>query len=277
VVLIIVVALLRWISHLITFGMMSDTLDRAEAAARKSLQNRSGRPCLDAALLEGAIPPNAHGIRAGASGYVRHMDVHGLQDLAAKHDATLWCDVEPGDFVYSGQTIIYVEGTRPDDKLQQSLRAGITIGPERNYDQDPRFGLVVLSEIGSRALSPAVNDPGTAIDVLVRLVRVLEHWKPVEPDTASCERVRMRPLREEQMLDDAFHAIARDGAGNIEVQHRLHNALRALVIHQKSLFGEAAFHASSEAFDRCKALPMQQFDCDRVEKVRLTRAECSLT
>lgn len=274
VVLIIVVALLRWISHLITFGMMSDTLDRAEAAARASLQSRSGRPSLDAAPLEGAIPPNTHGIRAGTSGYVRHMDVHGLQDLATKHDVTLWCDVEPGDFVYSGQTILYVEGARPDSDLERALRAGVTIGPERNYDQDPRFGLVVLSEIGSRALSPAVNDPGTAIDVLVRLVRVLEHWTPVRPEAPMCPRVRMRPLGAEQMLDDAFHAIARDGAGNIEVQHRLHNALRALVIHHKDIFGAAALDASCEAFDRCKALPMQEFDCARVEKVRLTRAEC---
>ncbi len=61
------------------------------------------------------------------------------------------------------------------DHLEKATRA-FSIGTIRTFDQDPRFGLCVLTEIAERALSPAVNDPGTAIDILGRAVRVLSLW-----------------------------------------------------------------------------------------------------
>lgn len=56
------------------------------------------------------------------------------------------------------------------DEDAEAIAATFVIGDSRAFDQDPRFGLVALSEIASRALSPAVNDPGTAIDVTGTLV-----------------------------------------------------------------------------------------------------------
>jgi uncharacterized membrane protein len=46
----------------------------------------------------------------------------------------------------------------------------------RYFDEDPRFGLITLSEIASRALSPAVNDPGTAIQIISSYVRLFSLW-----------------------------------------------------------------------------------------------------
>ena len=60
-----------------------------------------------------------------------------------------------------------------DEDVHKAVAEAFTIGAERTFDQDPRFGLCVLAEIASRALSPAVNDPGTAIDVIGRAVRLL--------------------------------------------------------------------------------------------------------
>jgi|GEM_PF-2436099 len=51
------------------------------------------------------------------------------------------------------------------------------IGRDRLFDDDPRFGLVVLSEIAARALSPAVNDHGTVIDVIGTIVRLFAKWQ----------------------------------------------------------------------------------------------------
>merc|ERR1711969_401193 len=53
-----------------------------------------------------------------------------------------------------------------------------TFGPVRTFDQDARFGLTVLSEIASRALSPGLNDPGTAIEVTGRVERLLCEAQP---------------------------------------------------------------------------------------------------
>ena len=103
----------------------------------------------------------------------------------------------------------------------------------RSYDQDPRFGASVLTEIASRALSPAVNDPGTAIDVINRALRVLAVWdEPVEEDdddgAVLYPNVHVPPIRLEDLFDDLFTPIARDGAGIVEVGLRLQKALAIL-------------------------------------------------
>ena len=119
-----------------------------------------------------------------------------------------------------------------DDEAQGAFRSAFAIGDSRSYDQDPRFGLAVLSEIGSRALSPATNDPGTAIDVIGRQARLLtlwsEGWHKAEGHKAEYPRLRVPPLRYDDICDDAFHLIARDGAGQIDVLTRLVKALDAL-------------------------------------------------
>jgi uncharacterized membrane protein len=90
----------------------------------------------------------------------------------------------------------------------------------------------VLSEIASRALSPAVNDPGTAIDVTGTLVRLFVLWdacgKSSEVSAVKFDRVAVPELSMADMFDDAFTGIARDGAGNIEVIVRLLEAFEAL-------------------------------------------------
>jgi uncharacterized membrane protein len=106
------------------------------------------------------------------------------------------------------------------------------IGGSRVFDQDPRFGLLVLSEIASRALSPAVNDPGTAIGVTGTLVRLFVMWnecgKAGDVSTVQFDRVAVPELSVADMFDDAFTGIARDGAGNVEVVVRLLKALESL-------------------------------------------------
>jgi uncharacterized membrane protein len=98
--------------------------------------------------------------------------------------------------------------------------------------QDPRFGLSVLTEIASRALSPAVNDPGTAIDVIGRGVRIPSLWAtPMDAEgetELNCRRVFAPGLQVDDLFDDFFGPIARDGAALVEVGMRLQKALALL-------------------------------------------------
>ncbi|MFJ8072566.1 DUF2254 domain-containing protein [Streptomyces sp. NPDC096176] len=70
-----------------------------------------------------------------------------------------------GDFVVPGTPLIEVRGgvSAPDPR---QLQGYIALGPERTVDQDPAFALRILVDIAIRALSPAVNDPTTAVQVL---------------------------------------------------------------------------------------------------------------
>lgn len=99
--------------------------------------------------------------------------MHHLDSIAEDNQCTIYIERQPGNFVYSGQPIAWLCGELEEES---EVSAAFTIRTERSFDQDPRFGLVVLAEIASRALSPAVNDNGTAIDVLGRAIRALSLW-----------------------------------------------------------------------------------------------------
>lgn len=107
-----------------------------------------------------------------------------------------------------------------------------TIDDDRVLDEDPRFGLIILSEIGSRALSSAVNDPGTAIDIIESFIRFFSIRVNDEinekQDNLVADRVFVPEISLKDMFDDAFNPISRDGAGTIEVALWLQKAFRTL-------------------------------------------------
>ena len=135
------------------------------------------------------------------------------------------------------------------------VRRLAVLGDVRTYDQDPRFGLLVLSQIGSKALSPGVNDTGTAIDVLNRSARILSLYK----DETSADgppkfpRMYIRPLDPVDLILDALAGIARDGAADVEVQQRLQRIIAGLMQHPDDGLCEAAGTLGREFLDRANA------------------------
>jgi uncharacterized membrane protein len=244
---------------------MNDTLDRVEAAASEALRERVASPYLGGAPLHGPVPDAARPVPSDQVGYVQHIDMAALSSSADEAGVRLWIAALPGAFVHPAAPVLHVEGGEPDEALTHRLREAFSIGRDRSFDQDPRFGLIVLAEIASRALSPGVNDPGTAIATIGRLVRVLVHWsEPVDPDV-EFPKVMVPPLLPGDLVEDAFLPIARDGAGMIEVQLRLQKALAALAAIAPAVFGEAAAGLSASAVERSRSAGMLPQDFLRVE------------
>lgn len=228
VVLLVVIALIRWIGHLMSFGRMDYTLDKVETAARDALSARLATPYLGGCAFNGAVPLEAIEVPAPATGYIEHVDMPALQALADELKGVVYVPEVPGSFVVERGAIAFLRVESVSDEEMERVKAAFAIGPQRAFDDDPRFGLIVFSEIASRALSPAVNDPGTAISVLGRLVRVLTEWNnrvDLEPEYRS---VYISSIAPAEAIEDAFRPIARDGAEIIEVQVRLQKALAAL-------------------------------------------------
>lgn len=228
VVVLVVVALIRWTGHLMSFGRMDDTLNRVESAAATALSNRLENPYLGGRKLAGDMPDDCIAVPSAVTGYVEHVDMSTLQAVAAELEAEVYLDQIPGSFVVERGPLVHVRAKEISDEEIKRLQWAFAIGRQRVFDEDPRFGLIVLSEIASRALSPAVNDPGTAISVLGRLVRILASWREradLEPDYPN---VHVCPVQPGEAIQDAFRPIARDGAGMIEVQIRLQKALASL-------------------------------------------------
>lgn len=248
VVALVIVTIFRWIAHLSVFGLMPDSIAKVEAAAKDALMIRMEAPFLGGHCLSGPVPQTAAPVLPVTVGYVRHLDMAALQEAAEASGAQLYLAALPGAFVHPGAPLLWVDGTT--DKAD-AMRGAFTIGTARSFDQDPRFGLAVLTEIAERALSPAVNDPGTAIDILGRVVRLLAPWAAPRQPVLSFPLLRVPPLRLADAMDDVFPAIARDGARVFSVQMRLQKALLALTLISAPTFGRAAALQSAAAMARC--------------------------
>jgi uncharacterized membrane protein len=109
-------------------------------------------------------------VTAHASGYIQSIGVQTLLALGEHHALTI--EVIPciGDFVLPGQDLARVWGDGPiDGEIADTIRDAFDLGHERTMQQDVGFGIQQLSDIGVRALSPAVNDPTTATVVVDNL------------------------------------------------------------------------------------------------------------
>jgi uncharacterized membrane protein len=253
---IVIITFVRWVDRIARLGRMGSTISKVETATTAALKRRRVMPTL------GGVPARSqtHGqaVFADSVGYVQHVDMVALQAWACAHQVPVRVAALPGTFVTPGRALAYItilahEIPQTDCK---GLVAGFKIARDRLFDDDPRFGLVVLSEIAGRALSPAVNDPGTAIDVVGTLVRLFSLWseegKAGEAKAPLYDRVEVPEISVRDMFDDAFTSIARDGAGIVEVSVRLQKALCSLTATGNAEMRKAAEYHAGLALKRAQ-------------------------
>lgn len=249
VVSVVIVALIRWIAQISDIGRVGHTIDRVERATAKALARLVDHPLFDCRRLE--YDPGGEPIYADRLGYVQHFDAARLQELAERHDLQIAVIALPGAYVSPIWPLMKIDGTADED-VATKLAGAFVVADSRSFDNDPEFGLSVLTEIADRALSPAVNDPGTAIDVLARLTRLLSSWDPSQSEALpEHNRVAVPALSARDLVADAFRPIARDGAGMIEVVLRLLHALEAIAELNPALRDEALL-AARDAAQRAK-------------------------
>ncbi len=258
VIALIVATLLGWIDHVTKLGRVGETTDRVEDKAARSMRKRHQHPFLGGEPLAagGTWPSDAVAIQSDCFGYVQRIDMEALCELTADHQARIFIATLPGGYADSSRPLAWWAGAPPSDNSAAALRKAFVVDDVRSFEQDPRFGLTVMSEIASRALSRAVNDPGTAIDVLGRAVRLLAIW--AEPLAAENREVRypgihVPPLELDDLFDDIFTPIARDGAAIVEVGIRLQKMLRTLAGLDDPRYRAAACRHSALALARAEA------------------------
>ena len=105
-------------------------------------------------------------VRASRGGAIQAVDPDGLVEWARAHRAELVLPHRVGDFVHTGGELVRVYGGELGDRAAEELEGMIALGDERTFDQDPAFAIRMMVDIANRALSPAVNDPTTAVQVL---------------------------------------------------------------------------------------------------------------
>ncbi len=185
------------------------------------------------------IPANfedtASVVLAKDSGYLQRIDNKRLSAIAAQHNLIIKVINRPGQFVVQHSRTAYVRAKQPLSKtLTQQIQKAFSYGNQRKPDYDIEFTLKQLVEIAIRAISPAVNDPFTAIRCIDRLSVSLCHaLQKAEQsayifDASGALRLIINPVTFEQMTKDAFDQIRQYGQTDVAVTLRLLEAIETI-------------------------------------------------
>ena len=164
---------------------------------------------------------------------VAAFDVKTLTGLATKADAVIVIDCAVGDTVGDESLLLRVQGGR-ETIPEANLRRAIRFERERTFEQDPKYPIRLLVDIAIRALSPAVNDPTTAVQALDQLEDLLRRLgkRELEAGYAGDETGALRLIFPTPTWDDylalAFDEIRQYGANSVQVMRRLRSALSDL-------------------------------------------------
>jgi uncharacterized membrane protein len=167
-------------------------------------------------------------------GVVLAFDIEGLVSIAQRADCLVEMVPQVGDFIAVGQPLfrIYGEGSMPPPA---SLYHSVAVGPERTLQQDPGFAFRIMVDIASKGLSPAINDPTTAvlaIDQIQHLLHFLAGRRLDEgqrSDAKGTIRLIYRTPDWEDFIALAVTEVRQFGGTSIQVARRLRAMLENLI------------------------------------------------
>ena len=172
-------------------------------------------------------------LHRGTSRIIVAVNVQELIAHAVATDGLIEVVPQVGDFVGVEEPLFFLRNgaTKADD---DSLRACVVFGPERTIEQDPLFALRILVDIAIKALSPAINDPTTAVLAIDQLQRLLRRAgnRDLRADCNFDREGKLRLILRMPDWDDfvqlALTEIRFYGAGNIQIARRLRAMLANL-------------------------------------------------
>ncbi len=169
----------------------------------------------------------------GRPASVQAIDVAYLMELARTSGVAFEMAAAVGDTVVQMTPLMYVLGTHePID--ENKLRNGIKLGPERTFEQDPKYAIRLLVDIAIKALSPAINDPTTAVQALDQIEDLLLRLGQRQLEVGALFDTDGKPLLLvplpgwDDLLGLAFEEICFCGATSIQVMRRMNALLRDL-------------------------------------------------
>lgn len=166
-------------------------------------------------------------------GVVLAFDLKGLVTLAEGSNCLIELVPEVGDFVAAGDPLFRVFGLSP--LPDRALRNSVALGQERTMEQDPMFAFRIMVDIASKALSPAINDPTTAVLAIDQLHHLLRDVggrflaEGRETDRSGAVRLFYRTPNWDDFVLLAVTEVRQYGRDSIQVMRRLRAMLENLI------------------------------------------------
>lgn len=247
--------LIYFIDHASTIIQTSHVISSVNAdlddAIERLFPEKIGHSVSEHKHQVGEIPTNfdseACPIKATKSGYLQAIDDEKLMKIARQRKLLLRLNYRPGKFVVQGSDLVIIwPGESMNQKLTAQINDAFILGKERNEQQDVEFPINQLVEIALRAISPAVNDPFTAIRCIDRLSAGLSHLaqrdfpSPYRYDDDNNLRVLAEPVTFAGLTDAAFNQIRQYSTSDVAVTIRLLEAIAVIAIHTRNKKDRAA-------------------------------------
>jgi uncharacterized membrane protein len=167
-------------------------------------------------------------------GVVLAFDMEGLVTLAQRADCVIEMVPQVGDFVAAEQPLfrIFGHGSIPP---AAALHQSVAVGPERTLQQDPAFAFRIMVDIASKGLSPAINDPTTAVLAIDQIHHLLRHVgsrhldEGQKRDAHGSVRLVYRTPAWEDFVHLAVTEVRQFGGTSIQVARRLRGMLENLI------------------------------------------------
>ena len=171
------------------------------------------------------------------SGYIRVVDTKLLVQAAKNYHVKIRVARRVGQFVPAGIPLVEVSKTdRVTAEAEDDIRGAFDLGAFRTLQQDVECGVLQIVDIALKAISPAVNDPSTAIGCVDQLSRVLIRFASRQPpegqlyDPPGVLRVSLQWIDFDRLLESAFEQIRMYSKSDVAVSLRLLRALRDIAI-----------------------------------------------
>ena len=175
-------------------------------------------------------------VLSNVSGYIRFIDKRRLVAVAKHYHVSIRVLRRVGHFVPAGIPLMMVsKGNRLPPEGTAELLAAFDCGPTRTLQQDVEFGVLQIVDVALKAISPAVNDPTTAISCVDQLSRILIRFASREPpedllyDPPGIVRASIEWIHFERLLEAAFEQIRMYSKTDVAVSLRLLRALGDIV------------------------------------------------
>ena len=199
-------------------------------------------------------------LHQNSSGIVLAVNIPALLAEARRADCIVEIAPQVGDFVAVDEPLFYLYGNAGaiDDRRLRSL---IAFGSERTLEQDPLFGFRILVDIALKALSPAINDPTTAVlaidqlHVLLRVVGLRSLRADEFADDSGQLRLIFRTPNWEHFVHISLREIRQCGAGSLQVVRRM----RAMIENLQQTLGEPRRPALQVELDLLNRAAAQHF------------------
>jgi uncharacterized membrane protein len=208
-------------------ALIENTFQRYQKPAWN--EDQKERPAGSAALG----PPVQTLIYWGRPLTIAEIDTRSLVGHARRSGGVIVMSCAVGDTLVHGSEVLRVYGaTQP--LPQKALLQAIMLGTQRTFEQDPKYPLRLLVDIAIRALSPAINDPTTAVQAIDQIEDLLRRLSQLDLDTSAYRdkrgvvRLTLLVPTWDDYLMLAFDEIRQFGVGSVQVMRRLRAALNGI-------------------------------------------------